>query len=364
MELIILDKNFDELGRVDEFSSLQWFIKYYDIGSFELHCTIDYFPMLDLGTYIFRPNYINPNGYQGNNLAFIQSLQQSKLDDGSDELVVTGNFIEDIFNDRIIPLEKNYSGTAEEIAYTLIKEYFIDFEPYPRLKLADSVKLSTEQKSVKYKGKTIADVIYPLLKEEEMSCGIIYDYLTDQLTFKVWKGLDRTDFQSVNDFAIFSDDFETAKQLNYERDISKYRNYAVVVGVDDVRVDVDLRQNGEIIRQVYVRSSLSKNTNEGSTLSDSEYRKKLEQVGREKLDELKQIEMFDCDAETSNSALIYKQDYDIGDYCTCKSKRLDKMADKRITQIKEIYEDGEIQIIPTFGEDYLPLKYAIRGNTE
>ena len=140
MELIILDKNFDELGRVDEFSSLQWFIKYYDIGSFELHCTIDYFPMLDLGTYIFRPNYINPNGYQGNNLAFIQSLQQSKLDDGSEELVVTGNFIEDIFNDRIIPLEKNYSGTAEEIAYTLIKEYFIDFEPYPRLKLADSVK--------------------------------------------------------------------------------------------------------------------------------------------------------------------------------------------------------------------------------
>ena len=359
MELLVLDDNFDEIGRVDQFYSLQWTPQYYDVGSFELHCSTDLFSIFDVGKYLYRPNYGDKY-----NLAFIQDIVYTRKSNGAMDLSISGNFIEDLLNDRIIPEEKNYSGTADQIAKQLVTDYFISTNPYPNLSVdTASTIASTSTISVKYQGKKIGDTIFSLLKEAQMSCCIVYDYLTNTLMFKVWQGLDRTDDQQVNEWAVFSDDFETIKDLSYERDTSKYRNYAIVVGIDDIRQDVDQRSNGELIKELWVKSSLSKKKDDGSTMTDAEYKERLLQIGKEKLSENNLVETFDGDVDI-NSSLQYKIDFDIGDLCTCKVHEIGKMAEKRITKIREVYEDGETSITPQFGDDYVALKFLIGGTSE
>ena len=46
----------------------------------------------------------------------------------------------------------------------------------------------------------------------------------------MWKGKDRTDDQTENSWAIFSDSFYNVKNAVYDRDESEYKNFAYVAG--------------------------------------------------------------------------------------------------------------------------------------
>ena len=52
MELLLLDSAFDELGRVDDFESLQWTSRYYDVGSYKLILDISAFDLFMSAVYL------------------------------------------------------------------------------------------------------------------------------------------------------------------------------------------------------------------------------------------------------------------------------------------------------------------------
>ncbi|MEG0564502.1 Gp37-like protein, partial [Anaerorhabdus sp.] len=114
-----------------------------------------------------------------------------------------------------------------------------------------------------------------------------------------------------------------------------------VVGKDNKTITVNNVKLGERRREMIVSSSDSIDAD-------------LKTKGTQELDKEKPVEVIDCTV-ISNENLLYKRDYDLGDLCTIKIRSIDKMANMRITEVREIYEDGEVTIVPKFGDDYITI---------
>lgn len=341
MELLILDKDFQEIGTLELFSSLQWTRRYYQPGEFEVYFSLENFNMFDEGVFLFR------RGYE---LAVIESVKVVRSYTGEISAMASGRFIESILNDRVLTAEQSFIGTREDIARDIVNANLINpVDPKRKVKALNLGELSGESGAsvtIGTENEYVGDVLYEILKENEMSHSIRYDYLTDQLFYEVWKGKDRTDAQEINSHAVFSDNLENVLDDTYSIDRSDYKNFCYVVGKDNITVEVDKVTPGERRRELVVKTY-----EEDSSIMTSEGHM---QLGRNKI-----VEIFDGKI-LSKSNFIYRKDYDLGDLVTFSNTRIGKMANKRITEIKEIYEDGNVEIYPIFGDDYITINQKIK----
>lgn len=351
MELIVLNKDFIELGRIDDFESLIWNRRYTKTGSFELHTDVQFLPLLQEGTYIYRNDAIE--------YGVIQGLNYDRNTGGTEVLVVKGMFGESLLSNRVIEKTITMRGTHEDICRNLVSSYFIDCTDTKRIVpnlIATAKKGLGSPVEVQDTGSTVETKLYELLNEQSMSYHIWYDYLQNKRIFEVYKGLDRTENQTDNAWATFSDDAENIDSVSYSKDIAEYKNFAYVAGegegVNRIVVEVDCT-NGEDRMELYVDArDLQKEREDKTIMTDSEYAAVLRQRGLEKLTEHDKIESVDSKANPFSN-LIYKEDYDLGDYCTYLNNRLGIVTEKRLTEIQEIFENGELTINPTFGSSYL-----------
>jgi len=53
IEIVLMDKNFVRFETIKDFSSLQWFERYYGVGTFELHLDRKYIPQLRRAAYVY-----------------------------------------------------------------------------------------------------------------------------------------------------------------------------------------------------------------------------------------------------------------------------------------------------------------------
>ena len=349
MELLLLDSAFDELGRVDNFESLQWTSRYYDVGSYKLILDISAFDLLMSAVYLYRPD--------SGQLAWVEDILYKVSDSGKQQLQITGRLIESLLDDRVIDTESNYTGTVAEIARQIVKKYFVDTagRQFASLQIGTIPSL-TESISRQYMGDKVGVACYELLREAELSQRIRFDYLNNTLIYEVWQGLDRTQNQIANEWAIFSDNMETITDFGYERDITDHCNFAYVVG-DEITVEID-QTHGARRRELYVRGSTSRKNDDGSAMTDAQYREKLRQEGLEKLKDKQMAEVLNGTANSKN--LQYRVDYNLGDLCTCINQQIGKLTDKRIVEVKEVFEDGNVEILPKFGEDTVTITSLIR----
>ena len=106
-------------------------------------------------------------------------------------------------------------------------------------------------------GDEVGTKLYEFLKTQELSQRLVFDYLENTLTYEVWQGKDRTDRQTENSWAIFSDSFYNVKNAVYDRDESDCNNVAYVAGEGEgaarVITKVDIRTSAEEERrELYV----------------------------------------------------------------------------------------------------------------
>lgn len=335
MELLILDKNFNELGTIDVFSSFQWIRKYFDYGNFQLECEVRYFELLQQGEYLFRKD---------SELAFIEEIKYQRSNTNEYSINVNGRFITSLLNDRVVVGEKKFTGTHEAIARQMINENFITPTDVSR-KISNlslkAVKSLGESTTLEIKNDVIGNELNDFLAEKELAQRIDYDYLTNNLYYSVWQGLDRTENQNANSWAVFSDDYDNINDIEYSKDTSDYKNFVYVVGKDNVTVNVNQIKTGERRKEMVTSSSDADTT-------------ALQNKGKQELDKDNQVEVIDCSI-ISSDRLLYKRDYDLGDLCTVKIRSVDKIVDLRITEVREVYEDGEVTITPKFGDDYITI---------
>lgn len=357
MNLIILDQNFDTLGVVSVFNTLIWDRRYYASGLFELHTPAEFFTLMNTGRYLYR----NDRG----ELGVIREVNFARDAKGTRTAYCKGYFSEELLNGRVLNTQISLTGTPEVIGRKMVDRYVIN--PTDAGRKISQVKLGElkgigASVTVTATGDNLGDKLYEIEKTQELSHRLRYDYLNNDLIFEVWKGKDRTDDQTENSWAIFSDSFYNVKNAVYDRDESEYKNFAYVAGEGEgsarVIVEVDLRSSAdEERREVYVdardlQSTYQDDAGDEHTYTADQYRALLRQRGLEKLAEYQKIETVNGDVDP-NANLTYGVDFDLGDLCTYRYADVGIETTKRITEIQEVYEGSKQTLSVVFGNDQM-----------
>lgn len=358
LELYVLGDDFRPIGLVDQFTSFIWTRKYYDTGSFSLYCDDGYYKLFQSGTYLYRSD--------DTELGLIESVSFSQSDTGEKAVNVKGRFLKAVLADRVIDKVQNLSGKTEDILYTLVDAFAV-FPDDPARKISGlSLALSQgrgRQIELQATGDILLDKLHTIAKEDEFSFRIVYNYVLGSLLFEVWQGLDRTQGQHENSWAVFSDQYENIQSMSYVTDRSSIKNFAYIAGEGEgeSRTVVTLDQtDGQPRRELYVDArDLQRKIDNDTEMTEEEYTAVLLQRGKEKLEEYPLVETFDAKVNVYSN-LEYKRDYDLGDKCTFLNQDLGIKAETRITEVTETYENGGVTISLVFGEGQMTIMQRIK----
>lgn len=350
MKLIVLDKDFQTIGSIPLFRTLIWARRYEKLGCFELYTSKDYFELIDSGEYLYRSD--------AEELGAIDEVNYLQDENGSREAYAKGNFAEVLLSQRVIEGTISLTGNAEDSMRMMVQRTAI--EPtdsdrkikHLRLGKVNGVKGTVD---IQATGDNLSEKLYDIGNTLEISHRVRYDYITDDLSFEVWQGKDRRDTQEENSWAIFSNSFYNIRNVAYNRNTSAYKNFAYVAGAgegaDRKIITVDLRQPGEKRLEIWVDArDLQGEDNEGNKIPESVYNAQLIQRGKEKLAEYRKVETITSGVDP-NANLVYKKDFDLGDYCTYINTEIGISTDKRVTEAMETYEGGAMDLSITFGTD-------------
>lgn len=353
MDLLLLDKDFQICGLVDDFSSLIWNRNYYKCGDFSLQTNLSSYNQFKNAKYIYSKNF--------KETGIIEAFEKKYTSEGT-KLLHSGRFLESILDDRCINETQYFKNMiTEDIIRFLVDTYFIkdEIRKIPKIVLGERKNLGTVHTTQKTGG-SVMDYIYELCKQDELSISLEYDFDNDQLVFNVWQGLDRLDTQDNNSWVIFSKNFENILEDTYSADNTQYKNFAYVVGESRktdssgnqtskrVNVTVDRVKDGEDRKELYVDA---RDLQSDEDTTDEEYKQMLIERGIEKLNECNKVEEVELKINI-NSNLIYGTDYDLGDKVVYKSEELGLIIENRIVGVSESYENGNRELDVTFGDEY------------
>ncbi len=350
MQLIIFDKDFQTIGTVGVFNTLLWCRRYYSPGIFELHVPAEYFALINTGRYVYRNDRTE--------LGVIREVNFMRGERNKRTAYCKGYFAEHLLNNNVLCPAFNETGTPETLARSIVEQYVINPENTDRKiqRIRLGVKMGGgDAITLQNTGDHVGDRLYDTLKTQELSQRLVFDYLENILTYEVWKGLDRTDAQTENSWAIFSDSFYNIKNAQYDRDESDCKNVAYVAGegegADRKVIEVDARQSpDEERRELWVDARDLQQHSNSVDYTDEQYRDLLFQRGLEKLADYAGVEKIDSDVDPSAN-LVYSADFDLGDLCTYRYNDVNIECSKRITEIQEVLEGSKRTLSVIFGND-------------
>lgn len=347
MDLLLLDKDFQICGIIDDFSSLVWNRKYYECGNFTLQTKIDKFNDIKSAKYLYCKDFVETG-----------IIEAIKIQESESIVEASGRFLESILSKRVIDTTKKFKNQiTEDIVRSLITDIAINdtTRKIAKLKLGTRQGLGTSR-TMQMTGDVLLDKIYELCKEDELSIRVKYDFDNDEIVAEVWQGLDRRDTQNVNTWAIFSKNFENVTDSSYNIDETKYKNFAYVEGeLTDTEgnktrtgTTVDRIKEGEERLELYVDA---RDLQKDEETTDTEYLQMLKERGIEKLNENNRVEEASFGIDPYSN-LIYKKDFDLGDLVIYKNDELNFNIENRIVGISEVYENGNMTIDVVFGDEY------------
>lgn len=345
MELLLLDKNFEISGLIDDFSSLVWNRKYYESGNFTLQPNINNLKQFKNAKYIYCKDF--------SETAILETFNKKDTILGT-QAIYTGRFLESILEQRVINKTQKYvNQTTEDIIRSLVNTFAIKAgeRTIPKLALGERKGLG-KIRTMQITGDNLLTKIYELCIEDELSISLKYDFNANKIIFEVWQGLDRRDIQEKNSWAIFSKNFENILEDEYSIDETKYCNYAYVAGQDSeenrVIVEVNRVKEGEERKELYVDA---RDLQKDEETTEEEYLEILKQRGIEKLNECNKVETTNFNINTLSN-LEYKKDFNLGDKVIYVNDELEFNIENRIVEITESYENGNKTINVTFGDEY------------
>ena len=261
-----LNSDFIPIAEVDIYESLILHLKYYECGSFELH----------LNRLIPGLAYCYMDEFSGNNVGIVESVS---IGDG---VVYSGRLLKQLLGNKVIHKTKNfYKKTPEQITKALVQEFALQ-----NIVVEEEQRLG-EPITIQVTGENLLEFCEKILETQNLGCEVIYDYLTNQKIFRVFKGADNTRY------APLSTNFENITEYQYKNDVSNFKNYAYVAGeVQEGQprtvVEVDMRKGNEEKRELWVdardlQSEIENDSGEMEMVSKEEYENMLHQRGVEKL---------------------------------------------------------------------------------
>ena len=230
MEIHVYDRNLRRLGHIENHTSLQWHRKYYECGTFELHC-----PVTAENLRLLKPGNVIAKGDNKLEAAVIRGDQTEEESTLVNEITRNGKFLPVYLGDRLTGPLFNYSGTVEDAMRFMLGR----MAAVPLLQIAEGTGDKTKiQFQATYKN--VLEYLTKLARYAEIGFRVVPDFKKKTMTFETYKGIDRTQAQGKNPRVIFSESYDNLNQAKHNYSDESMKTKVIVGGA------------GEGLNRVYV----------------------------------------------------------------------------------------------------------------
>lgn len=227
IEVYVLDKNLEQIGIIDSYTSLIWANRYAEKGDCELYieATTTNLNLLRKGNYLIR--------HDDEMVCRIETIELDTDIENGNYIIVTGYDVKKILDQRVIWGQSNVDGSVEDYIRDLVYKSLVN----PNLSarqirnengranffLGDKANFNevvSEQNSYKNVGEKIRE----FCTKYKWGYKVIVDDITKNFYFLMYNGTDRSDY------VVFSPDYENLISTKYKEDSSNLANVALVAG--------------------------------------------------------------------------------------------------------------------------------------
>lgn len=348
-EFYVYNAKREKIGLLQNVESVQWLEMYQSPGEVKIvaRATPDNLEMLTDGNRIYRAG--------GDTCALIS---QVAIDDAETGTTITarGCMTTELLNTRVVMATENIVN-VEEGMYALYRRN--------RRTLPIIVGRSTgyeEKTNTEITWGSVLEAVEKLAQLSGLGIKVVFDPGSGDETFVVYKGIDRTNDDSIDYIGYFGTDMDNVQSASVVSGSSDYKNVAVVVGAGEgadraVRIVSLGYVTGENRRELYVDArDLQRNyqvatpTGEyddngnpiydytSATYTDAEYNALLDDRGRKKLAENLRDVSISC--AVTQVGIVYGRDYYLGDRVPVKLPEINIYTTARISAATTIWERG------------------------
>lgn len=362
MEIIVLNDKFEVIAEVDLFSSLIWCERLSNVGAIdlEIEASEENLDIFQIGYFIYRKDT--------NGICRINQRELQTKEDENDTLIIGAEDLKSITDQ--VTIQGELDITEEKNVEDWIRSAMQVFTSNDSDVLPKSLypNFTIENFYLKDK-KGFADVTFLLgEKNKKLKEHIIYlcglfnigwkiTYENDSLYLDLYKGEDRTVYQSVNNRIMFSTLYENLQSSKFSQSTNKMANVAVVlhnnasiVGDNGVVFACDLKDEPTGLNRydLIVDGSKIVLTENPSADDIVTYKEKLRALGLAKIKEYRMTQKFE--SVVSINQYKYREDYNLGDIVTVENE-YGISLNARIIEVVETWDDTGYSIEPIF--DYV-----------
>lgn len=347
IEPVILNKNFEALAVIDDYSSLIWTTRYYKCGDFEVvvPVTEKYVEMIQIGYYLRRDD--------DENVGIIEDFEISRSEEGDEQMIVTGRFLASILARRIIAQQTTVNATVTSAILTLLNQNVrstsIGNRHIPNVDWTTNSTIGIGSKlQAQYTGKNLLETIENICETYQHGFKVT---LTDENHFacELYRGTDRSYAQTTNPYVIFSDEYDNLLSSRYQKQSSELVTDVLVAGegegLDRKTLWVSKDNFSGLDRYEMYLDQRNLSTNEGE-ITEAEYQNQMKEEGLENITQI--TTAFEGTVYFDN--VKYKEDVNVGDVCVIENKKWGISINSRLIEVIEsVDESGIYQVVPTFG---------------
>jgi hypothetical protein len=341
----IISPDFQLLGEIDDYESLQFTRRFYKVGEFELHINLN-----KANTDILVKNNLILLNTSFNKVAIIMHREIEPDDNGNSTLIIKGPTLKGVMSRRlIIPPTSGDGYDSQSGAIETILKAFVNnsaVNPIDSGRKILQISIAADQKRGKQDAwrsrfEVLSDKLAEIGEYAQIGWDVVLDIDNSKWVFDVIEGRNLTVNQDALPPVIFSTDFDNILTPHFIQSLLNTANvgYAGGGGDEANRLIQKIGNMAGFERiEAFLDCSQAANTTE------------LIVLGTQKLNELKETKAFEFSIIPDNT-FCYEKDYDLGDTITAQSKNWGITMDAQIVEIKEIYEADGFKLEATFGTD-------------
>ncbi|MHB9925414.1 hypothetical protein CF091_18415 [Clostridium botulinum] len=341
------------LGVLDTYESFTNIRRFYNYGEFELRISANK-PHVDK---LIKNNLILlGKAYNKVGIVLHREFNYQQGGENTDLLLIKGITLQGLTKRRRIvpPVGQDFDsciGSQE----TIIK-YFVDkncINPLDSKRKIDNLILAEDKKrgnEDRWRGsyENLADKLQTIGEYSKLGWNISLDHKQKKFIFNVIQGRNLTVNQKINPPVIFRSDFNNIFTRHYIESIINSSNVAYTGTREDK--DKIVLQIGEATGFERIETFVDCNSDDVEEIN---------QTGKAKLQEFKEIKTFNLDVNPLET-FVYEKDYDLGDIVTIQDRKLKITMDSQITEIQEQYGKEGLKLKVTFGSSIPTLLTTIK----
>lgn len=346
IDLIVLNTNFEKIAVIDTYESLLWTDRFWQPGEFEIYTPV----ATSVLQYPIANNYLQIKDSE--HTMIIEDVTiESNIETGN-HIRIVGRSLESILDRRCVWTQTDITGNLQNGIKRLLNENIINPSIADR-QISNFIFEESEDEAItsltmenQYTGDNLLDIIATLCQNNKIGFKILLNE-SNQFVFSLYNGIDRSYNQDPNPHVVFSPKFENIINSNYADVQSTAKTIALVAGEGEVlggdrRTRVVGSGSGLSRKELFVDARDLRSED----ISSSEYDAKLDQRGREKLEENKVTKTFDGQCETTRM-YRYKEAFFMGDIVQVANE-YGMESPARVTEFIWSSNQSGIESYPTF----------------